>query len=441
MRWIGIPLRMCWRIIGEVILVSRSRFHFPYYGIISLTVLDLIQSFLWMAIQKDKMEETSDESTTKNNTINTTPVETQVLSELPEDTIPVPQQVKPSHSSKNAKAKRKKAPTKKQEPVQEPDKSLIETKEEMYERLTKGVDFVNDKVKGMRIAGTIENPVITTKTVTYPEEQANRLIFEISEIKHLLFCRLLLGHAALLPAALHANSLEEFLADPGVTPGALRDLCLKMENPGLQEIRDACADLFRADEEDDDDTEILEEVEEKEIHPHDLVKPFKKQKGELPDKWISKREQTKNAAEEMGMMPTYENVVGGEGTAVNFGKVEDKVSERKIRVKICGRSIWNYPSNKAMSRGGWLHFCIIAKDSDLNDAIALCRHWDEFFELNILVIWGYFPGKNWSNWAGNRYRQQMLQDVSKCDTLHGTLLTSYRDSSCISKPQSQMQWS
>jgi hypothetical protein len=76
---------------------------------------------------------------------------------------------------------------------------------------------------------------------------------QVSDIKYLLFCRLLLGHATLLPAALRVNSVEEFLADDGVSTSALRDICLKMERPGLQEIRDACADLFRFDEEDEDD--------------------------------------------------------------------------------------------------------------------------------------------------------------------------------------------
>jgi len=65
--------------------------------------------------------------------------------------------------------------------------------------------------------------------------------------------------------------------------------------------------------------------------------------------------------------------------------------------------------DKAMNRGGWLHYCIIAKDSTLHDAIELCRHWDEFFELNILACWLYFPGAEWTTWVGNRYRQQMLQ--------------------------------
>jgi hypothetical protein len=333
----------------------------------------------------------------------------------------IPQVVKPSHSSKKAKAKSKKkaAPTPKDpEPIPEPDKGLIETREEMHERLKNGSDFATDRIKGVMIAGTLENPVISTKTVTFPEDQIQKLLAEVHEIKHLLFCRLLLGHVALLPAALRANSVEEFLADPEVTTAALRDLCLKMENPGLQEIRDACADLFRSEEEEDEaDVEIVE-PETKDFKKKDALddmpvwKP-RRLKGELPDTWKPKREMA-SLAEEMGAMPTLDSMLqSGEGGAVNFGDMKDlkKTPRKKIRVKICGRSIWNYPSDKAMNRGGWLHFCIIAKDSSLHDAVALCRHWDEFFELNILAIWHYFPGANWAEWVGNRYRQQMLQLV------------------------------
>ncbi|KAH6692878.1 hypothetical protein BKA61DRAFT_637651 [Leptodontidium sp. MPI-SDFR-AT-0119] len=378
--------------------------------------IDLIQSFLWMAVLEDKAEEPI-QAETASPTIPTEEPPTPV--EEPQTTTSTPQPIKPSHSSKKAKAKKKKSqtPAKKpeSEPPQEPDKSLIESKAEMHLRLTQGVDFESDKIKGMLIAGTLENPVITTKTITFPEDETNRLISEIAEIKHLLFCRLVLGHAALLPAALRASSLEDFLADEEVTASALRDLCLKMENPGLQEIRDACADLFRANEEpEEEDVEMAgngeEEVEE--VHPYDkeIFKP-KKKKDALPDKWLPKGKQNaKQAAGPMGDMPSLEELMGAEGGgAINFGKTRDDAPRKKIRVKICGRSIWNYPSDKAMNRGGWLHFCILAKDSNLHDAVALCRHWDEFFELNILAIWGYFPGKNWAEWAGNRYRQQMLQ--------------------------------
>ncbi|PVH81349.1 hypothetical protein DL98DRAFT_571218 [Cadophora sp. DSE1049] len=378
--------------------------------------IDLIQSFLWMAVLEDKVDEPVQQETTPPPTPTQEPP---TPIEEPEITSPMSQPIKPSHSSKKAKAKKKKSQTPSKKPAaaepqpQEPDKTLIESKSEMHERLTQGVDFESDRVKGMLIAGTIENPVITTKTITFPEDETARLLSEIAEIKHLLFCRLVLGHAALLPAALRANSLDEFIADEEVTAGALRDLCLKMENPGLQEIRDACADLFRADEEpEEEDVDVVMADEGvKEVHKYDEIFKPKKRKGELPDKWLPKQEAKKDAAA-MGAVPTYDTVIGSaEGGAVDFGKVEDdKTPRKKIRVKICGRSIWNYPSDKAMNRGGWLHFCIIAKDSDLHDAVKLCRHWDEFFELNILAIWGYFPGKNWAEWAGNRYRQQMLQN-------------------------------
>lgn len=70
---------------------------------------------------------------------------------------------------------------------------------------------------------------------------------DIVEIKHLLFCRLLLSHASLLPIAIRANSAEEFLEGKEISNTDLRDLCLKMENPGLQEVRDECADLVRGE--------------------------------------------------------------------------------------------------------------------------------------------------------------------------------------------------
>ncbi|KAK0102680.1 hypothetical protein ONS95_006282 [Cadophora gregata] len=377
--------------------------------------IDLIQNFLWMAVLDDRV----DDLVQQENTPPATPAEEPPTPVETSQEPATPQPIKPSHSSKKAKAKKKKSQTPSKKPSspeaqsQKPDKTLIESKSEMYERLTQGVDFESSRVKGMRIAGTIENPVITTKTITFPEDETARLLSEISEIKNLLFCRLVLGHAALLPAALRANSVEEFLADEEVTASALRDLCLKMENPGLQETRDACADLFRADEEpEEEDVDIVmadEGVKEADEYD-DIFKP-KKGKGALPDKWLPKRD-VKKAIPVMGAPNvTYDTMVcSTEGGAVSFGKVEDnKTPRKKIRVKICGRSIWNYPSDKAMSRGGWLHFCIIAKDSDLHDAIKLCRHWDEFFELNILAIWGYFPGKKWAEWVRNRGRQQMLQ--------------------------------
>ena len=77
-------------------------------------------------------------------------------------------------------------------------------------------------------------------------------------------------------------------------------------------------------------------------------------------------------------------------------------------MRICGRYIYNYPSERAMNRGGWLHFSIIAKDSNLWDAIKLCRNWDEFFELTVLSLYQYFPAANWLSWAADREQSQLV---------------------------------
>ncbi|EHK97021.1 hypothetical protein M7I_7276 [Glarea lozoyensis 74030] len=325
----------------------------------------------------------------------------------------------PTTSSRKSKKKKSSNSTGNVEPVtpktqdQAPDKSLIETKEEMVNRLKFGTQYNRTKSRGLMIAGTVENPVMELKTVTFPEDEIERLLQEVYEIKQLLFCRLLLSHAALLPAALRAKSVEEFLSDEEVTPAALRDLCLKMESPGLQEIRDACADLFRADEEEDDEPKPV-----KPESPKDELAYLNgwggKRPGALPDKWISKRDKIAAKKEERaasGKGTSVDEALGTMGGGmIDFGQSEQETLEQqKIKVNICGRSIWNYPSSKAMTRKGWLQFCIIAKDSRLEDAIALCRHWDEFYELNILACWHYFPGANWADFVGSRPRQQMLQ--------------------------------
>lgn len=189
----------------------------------------------------------------------------------------------------------------------------------------------------------------------------------MSEIKHLLFCRLLLGHAALLPAALRTDSIEEFFAGEEVNGTALRDVCLKMEKPSLQEIRDACADFSRSDEEieEQDDLEVQENENEDHItHEADVVDPFgvkmrpgEKRRGELPGTWHSRRElpREKAAQSMLGMAPSMKDILESEeGGAIDFGNTTNSQQVRKkIRAKICGRTIWNYPSDQAMSRGGW----------------------------------------------------------------------------------------
>ncbi|KAL6882312.1 hypothetical protein HDV57DRAFT_509473 [Trichoderma longibrachiatum] len=206
-----------------------------------------------------------------------------------------------------------------------PDKNNIETEQEMRKRLSQGVDKKMDNISGFQLVGSLENPYEThTRTAPMTNDEIESVIKDIREIKLLLFCRLLLAQASMLPAALRAGSVEEFLDDAELVDSDLRDICLKLEDPSLQEIRDACADFARGDDAEDD-------------------------------------------------------------------------------------SVWNHASEKAMSRDGWLHFSIIAKDCDLKYAIELCRNWAEFTDLNLLTLWQYFPASNWTSWASNRLIQQLQE--------------------------------
>jgi hypothetical protein len=96
---------------------------------------------------------------------------------------------------------------------------------------------------------------------------------------------------------------------------------------------------------------------------------------------------------------------------VDFGKVLDEkdYTQKRTRIKICGRYMYDYPSEKALGRDGWYHFFVIAKDSNLFDAVYLCRNWNEFFELNILCLYHYFPAPKWTRFVGDLLRQQLLQ--------------------------------
>ena len=276
----------------------------------------------------------------------------------------------------------------------------------------------------MHVAGSIDNPIEThDKTAPVPEEEIDPLLEDMNEIKHLLFCRLLLSHATVLPAAIRAHSVEGFLNDKEVADTDLRDLALKMDNPGLQEIRDACADLGRGEEEEDDEYEEPEvcEVDKSKERMKKLGLVNKGPRRGLPEEWAPEREkrvtqqkrERQNIADQSGI---FESLVPDEkpSTLIDFGDLDDEglFKSKKIRVKICRRYIYNYPSEKAVSRRGWLQFCLIAKDSDLHEAIRLCRHWDKFFDLNVLANFQYFPAARWLVWKGDRPKQQLQQLVS-----------------------------
>ena len=214
-------------------------------------------------------------------------------------------QVKPK-KHKKPKGKASEEVTK----VPSKDESLQETKAQMRQRLKEGSRI--EITSGPHIAGTIENPVRSRKTAPLADHEIETLLEDIAEIKLLLFCRLLLSHASALPAAIRANSVDDFLNDPELTDSDLRDLALKMDNPGLQEIRDACADLRRGDDEDlivfsddEDDEDTDEEIdEEEEILLHQAFSKYRKlyegrHKEISKDQWSSEHE-VENESRQMG---------------------------------------------------------------------------------------------------------------------------------------------
>ena len=366
--------------------------------------LELISHFLW----DESLESAYPDSIVKESGAGETskPTNVQDLDNTGSST---------TENGKNKKSKSRK--TGKSQHTDAPELSRIETREQVRQRLTQGVKVQHGP--GMKTAGTIEHPVETVwKTAPLPDDDIGKLLLDIREIKQLLFCRLLLSQTSLLPIALRVNSVEEFLKDEGLSLTDLRDLCLKMEQPGLQELRDACADLGREDESDDD--ALLGDHEVK-SNGSKLSKGRRPGLGEFldwesehktlfagatPKNWVSRREKKLEDIREQ----TLENGQGG--GFINFGDIDDGLrGSRKIRVKICGRYIYNYPSAKSMKRSGWLQYSVIAKDSSLFDATSLCRNWNEFFELSVLANYQYFPASNWSSWFGDRPKQQLLSLV------------------------------
>ena len=264
----------------------------------------------------------------------------------------------------------------------------------------------------------MENPVeLRERSAPLPDNEIDKLLEEVAEVKELLLCRILLSHAALLPAAARANSVDEFLNDESVDSAHLRDLCLELETPGLQDVRDACADLVREDDNDIDPMVETKQDQKRITSSKDKTKdwvrmwpPWEKR----PENWMPKREleQRQRRFRHHQIMKLQPGEDENKVNQLNFD-IDDQsmIRNERMRVKVCGRYIYNYPSENRMGRGGWLQFCVIAKDSNLFDAINLCRNWEEFYELNILAVWQFFPGANWLLWVGDHLNQQLLQLV------------------------------
>jgi hypothetical protein len=276
-------------------------------------------------------------------------------------------------------------------------KGHIESQEEIRKRLREGVKKDHRGMYGPQLIGTVQNPVETRdRTAPVPEEDIEGLVADIAEIKTLLFCRTLLSHATLLPAALRAKSVEEFLSDPEIADSDLRDLCLKVEQPNLQALRDACADFARGDNPEPPPPE--EEVES------------------LSTAEILRRNLMYGDLDEMNLFTAMmsglaRRITAVESSSLNSGSGKEAKGKR-MKITLCGKAIWNHASESAMARDGWLQFSIMAKDCTFNDAVSLCRNWDEFFELQTLVLWQFFPSAKWASWSQNALHEQLLHMVS-----------------------------
>ncbi|KAG5296501.1 hypothetical protein I7I50_09691 [Histoplasma capsulatum G186AR] len=281
----------------------------------------------------------------------------------------------------------------------DPNVENIETREEMRTRLIEGATLEG---ASLLIKGTPEKPEVTSDRICpVAADEVDQLLDDMVEIKNLLFCRLLLGNPILLPIALRASTIHDFLNDPDLAINDLRDICLKLEQPQLQDIRDACADFARGNAESAEESDSNEEEEpesDDEDDDNDWVVPRSRRRHNIPDTWQSKREKKMFAKRER-RKETLDagGAREGQGSAIDFGKLDgdDSGIQWKIRVKLCGRHIYSYPSTKSMSRGGWLQFSIFAKDCNLFRAAELCKSWEEFFELNTLASYNYFPSPSW----------------------------------------------
>ncbi|KAK5634121.1 hypothetical protein RRF57_009835 [Xylaria bambusicola] len=379
--------------------------------------VDLIKYFLWMEVLNEGDEDeakhaataTTDLSTeTQNLSIsNSAPTKKPKKKSKPKDTknsaaiSKPPQSVTTQSQSERAGQTKildminsKETGRKAIENNPEPDKSNIETEEEMRNRLKEGVGKNYNDVHGPILVGSLETPYGTyEKTPPLEDDEIETLMQEIKEIKILLFCRLLLSHASLLPAALRAGSVDGFLKDPEITEADLRDICLKVEQPSLQDIRDACADLLREDESDGGD--ILDD-ENEDLSFEDILL-HNRRYGHL-----------------QGAIWFYENMLAQRSKLLGEPVMSLKEllkpamkKPKRVKVQVLGKSIWNYSSESSMSRQGWLQFSVLAKGCDLRHAVQLCRNWAEFSELNFLASWQYFPASNWVSWGTDRLTKQL----------------------------------
>lgn len=379
--------------------------------------LDLIRQFLWFQPKETKDNLAQEDEQQPQNQENDGPVSqievafaSVTVEEDEEEGKATPNEAKKSKSKSKGKKKKGKKPAAAAAPASESSGQLttskapgnqvevgqghIESQEEVRRRLREGVERDHSGLYGPQLVGTIQNPIETHgRTAPLPEEDIDKLISDIAEIKALLLCRTLLSHATLLPAALRATSVEEFINDPSISHTDLRDLCLKVEQPKLQELRDACADFARGDNPDPPPPEEeLEILSTEEAFRRNLMY------GDMNEMNLFS----------MLMSSTSKKLM----EAKLKGNAEKKSTGKRMKITVCGKTIWNHASEVAMARDGWLQFSVMAKDCSFEEAVLLCRNWDEFYELQTLVLWHFFPSAKWASWSQNVMNEQLLHMVS-----------------------------
>lgn len=399
--------------------------------------LDLIRQFLWYGPEEKKDEPAQqNEQQLQNQEGDGSAPRTHVepapatVDDDEDEIRDTPSNVKKSKQKSKGKKKKAKKPAAEKAPPPESSgplvtsktsgkqvevgKGHIESQEEVRKRLREGVERDHSGLYGPQLVGTIQNPLETHgRTAPLPDEDIEKLLSDIAEIKSLLLCRTLLSHATLLPAALRAKSVEELIEDPSIAHTDLRDLCLKVEQPDLQALRDACADFARGD-----NPEPPQPVDELEV---------------LSTEEIFRRNLMYGDMNEMGLFPTLMSGMSKKIIAADSNDLKGDSGKnskgKRMKITICGKTIWNHASEAAMARDGWLQFSVMAKDCTFEEAVLLCRNWDEFYELQTLVLWHFFPSAKWASWAQNALTQQLLHMV-RCTwkTYMGYSLTTGRAS-------------
>lgn len=206
------------------------------------------------------------------------------------------------------------------------------------------------------------------------EDGPAKIRAEVRAIHEYLVLRSIIASPSLLSAAILSPSIDAFLNDTvHVRNTDLRDLALELSRPSDESIRNACADYWAAEK-----MNNLENPEDDEP-PNQLVvhKPKTKSKGKSRKKGGKKHKKPVPQTQESG-----------------GGKMD--------RVKVCGRWIYNYPAETKMPRRGWFQFAILTGAS-FPTAASLCKSWQEFYELNILSLNGYFRGLKggWDSTGGS----------------------------------------